>query len=415
MKIMYEKFKKAENFECFWKEIWKMSISKKVLLAIDVGNSMTKANWGTSVNTHQTMEQNNEFYVTGTDVLDTIDTSEIGSEDDLTTSETPTSVVFTLDSNNQNLKDFLDLPKRVFGGTDAVIQYEHTVIRPSQGSKADMETTYYSIFSILYRISNILGGVDELNVSLGVCLPLADVDMDKDSLESRLVGTHKLGNGEKTITINILKTYSVGECFASSISTLYTMNGKKKAKLDPSLTDGKYVVVNIGAGTTDVALFNNGKFVEGSKDTFQIGGNNVREMLITELYKKFRFRVALQSAETAIATGKVKVGSRYVKVLSTIDKVKRAFSVQLMDLVKRYLTQISQPLQELGAVLCVGGGALEGNYEDESGITPIESTASYINDYVLETSPFTKVIVHDNPRYADADGCWIILCVKEGA
>ena len=46
---MYEKFKKAENFECFWKEIWKMSISKKVLLAIDVGNSMTKANWGTSI------------------------------------------------------------------------------------------------------------------------------------------------------------------------------------------------------------------------------------------------------------------------------------------------------------------------------------------------------------------------------
>ncbi len=385
---------------------------KKILLAVDVGNSLTKANWGTSPTKHFAMEQNNEFFVTD---IESIDNSEIPfgvEESDVVENALPKSIHFVLESENEELKHFLELPVKVYGGTDAVIQHEHTVQRPAMGSKVDQRTTYYSIFSMLYRISRILD-VDEMAVKLGVCLPLADVDIDKDLLELRLLGTHYI-SGDTKVKVNIEKQFSIGECFASSVSMLFTMTGKRKEKLDPALSNGKYIVVNIGAGTTDVALFNNVQFVEGSKDTFNIGGNTIREMLISDLNRRFRYRISVQSAEEAVKTGKIRIGANVIDVLDTVIDIKKKFSLQLMDNIKRYLIQISQPLQELSAVVCVGGGALEGEYTNDSGnSSKILSTASYISNYVQENAQFTKVIVHSNPRYADADGCWIILCAKQ--
>ena len=179
------------------------------------------------------------------------------------------------------------------------------------------------------------------------------------------------------------------------------------------LSKGKYLVVNIVAGTTDVALFNNMQFVKGSKDTFPIGGNTIRELLISELYKRYRFRISVNAAEQAIKTGKVDIGSKIVSVPELVEEVKRKFSLQLMDTIKRYLTQISQALPELTAVVCVGGGALEGKYVKEEEERIILSTTSYLSDYVKVNAPFTEVLVHSKPRFADADGCWIVLCTKE--
>ena len=387
-----------------------MGVRKRILLAVDTGNSMTKANWGT-VSAHNPMEQNNEFYISknlkdgyGEEDIIIPDTEVI----DINTAGIPKSVVFTLDSENASLKEFLGLPVRVHGGSDVVIQHEHDVVRPTTGSKAEQATTYYSIFSLLYRIAKITGA-SELDVVLGTCLPLADVELDKDVLDECLIGCHMLGNDVK---VNIMKNYPVGECFASSISMTFGMNGSRK-DIAGFLSKGKYLVVNIGAGTTDVALFNNMQFVKGSKDTFTIGGNTIRELLISELYKRYRFRISVNAAEQAIKTGKVDIGSKIVSVPELVEEVKRKFSLQLMDTIKRYLTQISQALPELTAVVCVGGGALEGKYVKEEEERIILSTTSYLSDYVKVNAPFTEVLVHSKPRFADADGCWIVLCTKE--
>jgi len=83
---------------------------------------------------------------------------------------------------------------------------------------------------------------------------------------------------------------------------------------------GYVLVLDIGAGTTDVVLIRDTELVLNSKDSFNKGGNTVESNLRTEIRRKFKF--APQSVTPIVSTGLLEEGTVVHKVedLVTLSK-----------------------------------------------------------------------------------------------
>lgn len=138
---------------------------------------------------------------------------------------------------------------------------------------------------------------------------------------------------------------------------------------------GKYLertilVLDIGAGTTDLIMIVNGEVVDGSKATISYGGLNVRAKAKKLIKAKYHYdNISDSELEVAISTGKLKDGSVYRDVSEYVMHAKREVSKALVAEIQDYLQSIDFSLRSVEDALIVGGGTLGG--ESGSGIEPM--------------------------------------------
>lgn len=144
----------------------------------------------------------------------------------------------------------------------------------STSNKTDHEITTSLLFGL---IADAVGKETELNVILAVSVPIVESKTYHlvEDYQTKLRGRHKLriytAAGEQDVMINIviaqvlnegqagflglLDTVDTG--FRSTMNTLYKALGEQ-ANMIPTLED--FLVVDIGEGTTDLAVFRNKRF-----------------------------------------------------------------------------------------------------------------------------------------------------------
>ncbi len=119
---------------------------------------------------------------------------------------------------------------------------------------------------------------------------------------------------------------------------------------------GYVLVLDIGAGTTDVVLILDTTLVQNSKDTFKIGGNTVESIVRNEIKKKFGFNP--KSLDAVIATGVLTEGTQTHLVMDILDAAKDKYSKALMEQIRQYLERMMLDMPEIKGVLVIGGGSL---------------------------------------------------------
>lgn len=171
--------------------------------------------------------------------------------------------------------------------------------------------------------------------------------------------------------------------------------------------EGTVLSVDIGAGTTDLALFIDGVFYERSAKTYKIGGNTAREFLIDDIAVEYDYELPLADAEEVIATGLLKLGNTKVNVVANINEAKAEFAETLVNSIQQYFRAVGVPIQTVNALLLSGGGSLAGGGGEEA-----RSVASYVVDSLKAICPGVDTIEYSgDARMANIDG----LCITAKA
>lgn len=169
---------------------------------------------------------------------------------------------------------------------------------------------------------------------------------------------------------------------------------------------GYVLVLDIGAGTTDVVLIKDTELVLNSKDTFNRGGNTVESLARNGIKKKYGF--SPKSLANVIATCELSEGIETHYVEDILNHAKDTYSKALMEDLRQYLERMMVDMQEIKGILVVGGGSLPSIRKDENGNDVIVSPAmsSVLQKYLKVLAPKIQLmnINNKNARLLNIEG-----------
>lgn len=164
---------------------------------------------------------------------------------------------------------------------------------------------------------------------------------------------------------------------------------------------GYVLVIDIGAGTTDVVLIRDTELVLNSKDSFNKGGNTVESNLRTEIRRKFKF--APQNLTPTVAKGLLDEGTVVHQVEDLVTLSKEAYSKILIPDLMGYLERMTISLKEVKGILVVGGGSLP---TIRDGVVVSPAMSDVLIKYLKNLAPNLKVMSTSNinPRLLNIEG-----------
>ena len=272
-------------------------------------------------------------------------------------------------------------------------EFSATTQRPSATSKKyDSLLTKLTLrnalnqgYDDIARFTN--SDIDSIEVDWNVVVELPPADIE--------VGASKMAEMIKAIKniefilpdvkkdINIVSVNVFPEGFCALIATIFETKNKVRPQyaylLDESSTT---LVVDIGAGTSDIVLSVGSKVMQNSRFTIEIGGNNVHQRVRGLLKNKMGIELPDTVVRRGCESGFVKYGGRKVDIKDFIAEAKSDVSKSLINGVIQFFEANMIPIHTINNILGVGGGACESNIE---GINPI---ADYVVEYITERSKY---------------------------
>lgn len=270
------------------------------------------------------------------------------------------------------------------------VEFSKTMERPSalleKYKNISLKWSVIQAFCIGYKaISEITNSdIDSIDVDWDVVtlLPPDDIDEGAKVLAEMIKGTQKveflLPKFTKEIKVNTVKVYPEG--YAAFIAVLFEAVGKVRESykhlVKPHVTT---LVVDIGAGTTDFVIIEDGHVVRSSRFSRSTGGNNVHQTLRRILKKEGIVLKDSEAREGSVA-GYVYSGAEKVPIIKEIAEAKTEVSRDLIDALMEFFESTMISIGSINYILVVGGGACESEVE---GIEPI---GKYLFDYVKTLS-----------------------------
>lgn len=256
---------------------------------------------------------------------------------------------------------------------------------------------YINIVSII--IGAALGKIEKnynnnsTPVDLHIALPPVEVSKARRVLEGSLGGEYRVQFPKMNRTARVKfdnifcyeESRMAGEAFMGSLPEEYK--------------EGTVLSVDIGAGTTDLALFINGIFYERSAKTYKIGGNTAREFLIDDIASEYDYEMPIGEAEEVISTGLLRLGNSKIGVVDNVNAAKAEFAESLVNSIQQYFRAVNVPIQTVNAFLISGGGSLTSKVEGS------RSVASFVVDALKSVCPSIDTVEYKgDARLANLDG-----------
>lgn len=135
------------------------------------------------------------------------------------------------------------------------------------------------------------------------------------------------------------------------------------------------LIVDIGAGTTDLSIVNGGRLITNSKYTEPVGGNNVEGKLRQMLRHKNIPRVSSSKITQACETGLLEQGVKRYDVHDELNLAKKEVASELVQMIKEYQDYSNVRLPDVSYILVCGGGSM--TVEEDERMAPI-------TDYIIE-------------------------------
>ena len=243
-------------------------------------------------------------------------------------------------------------------------------LRPSSlEAKTDQLVTRLSLVMVLYTAQYLVA--KELGVALGdvhldidftIALPPLEHDISESKMADLIRGIDgiDLFSPRISLPMTISNVKVVPEAVTAFFGAFYEeINGSLgEYPLNAPFSEGYVLIIDIGAGTTDVALVKDTELQLESKDTFKIGGNQVESLLLNEVKRQELGSPSESAIKEAVRTGFLTLGQQSIDMSETLESVKQIFSQKIQTELVRYFERISVDLLEIKGLLLVGGGGL---------------------------------------------------------
>lgn len=235
----------------------------------------------------------------------------------------------------------------------------------------------------------------EWNVT--VLLPAGDLDLGAEKLADMIknLGSLNFEMPDVKKDLNILRVNVLPEGFAALLGVMFQSYGKLRPGYEQIADKDTYtLIIDIGAGTTDISVAKGGKVISNSRKSVEVGGNNVQVAVKKMLSKKGLNRIKDTWFREACETGILRVGVNRLEIFDEINSAKSMVAVKLVNAIKEFLEENTVDIMDVSYLLVCGGGAVV-----NEGITELEPIANYITKYLAEISMGIELI--DMPDYED--------------
>lgn len=240
--------------------------------------------------------------------------------------------------------------------------------------------------SILFNTS-----MSNLDISWDVylLLPPSPSELDRGStiIEEMLsnLGTMRYIVPEVEFKFKLNKFTPVPEGFGAFIGTIYNRDMSFRRGYE-YLKDGVVLIVDIGAGTSEFLIIINGEVVWDSRETVNIGGNQV----IQRVRKKLRNEMDLVFPESvvfeSIKTGIVMDGKAPVTIDDIVNDSKEDVARSLVNFMTSYFEESQFPIRTITDILVCGGGSMKGTNPS------IDPLSKPILNYIKRLAPNIELV-----------------------
>lgn len=234
--------------------------------------------------------------------------------------------------------------------------------------------------------------INSINVvwNVTVLLPAEDLDNGAERLAAMIREVKEINfempsvqRDIKIDTVNVLP-----EGFCALLGVIFQSCGVIREGYEDMMDKDTYtLIVDIGAGTTDISIARGGAVISNSRYSETVGGNNVQKLVRGMLRQKGYNKLSEESFKKACETGTLRVGAQRIQIFEELNSAKSEIAVQLVNAIKTYLELNVIPIQEISYLLVCGGGAITN--EDVKELTPI---SNYLVDFLRKQSAGIELV-----------------------
>jgi hypothetical protein len=301
-------------------------------------------------------------------------------------------------------------------------EFSGVLIRPSAlQSKTDQLVTDLTInlafikaLSLLAQVHNLPVASLDVTFNVSALLPPLDHEINESKMEAKFqamnnistliplrtettfkIGTVQISSeavsaffgaffkeeGLEVMQINANRSLANGDVLVQDNNpnvTLVEVEGNKR------FMDGYVLVLDIGAGTSDVAIFQDMELIERSKETFKLGGNTVESIVRQEIRKFYGYSPTDVAMKRVISEGSLEEGNTLHDVAQLVTNAKAAYSQSLMKELTQYLERAMIDMPVIKGLLVAGGGSLP-SVRDGAVVSP--AMAEVLISYLKTLAP----------------------------
>jgi hypothetical protein len=302
-------------------------------------------------------------------------------------------------------------------------EFAQTAFRPSATEKKYLVlNTPLAFIRALLEATRIIAkelGVQNLNDlsitwDVFTLLPPNDVDRGEQIIKDTFLSITqvKFDMPDYLMNVNINSVTVYPEGFCAFMGATFTSDYKIREGY-ADLVRGKVLVVDIGAGTTDLMLIDNATVIDASKDSLTIGGNQVSQSIKRFLRKK-DLDLPDEEIQNAIVTGKAQDGAKVLNVVKVVQKFKRDTAKAEIQKLRDYFETSGVLPRTITHILICGGGSLGGETPE---LTPM---SEMMQDYLKVLAPNSVMVEIPNdeagkpisPRFLNLIGAVVITLIN---
>lgn len=368
-------------------------IKLKTKVLVDLGNSQTRAILVVK-NRRISVELSNKFAVL------------------------PEQYVVDSDYRNNRTSVFVYEGDYIANGEIVDVEFSDKYYRPAGfNNKSEQIVTSYTISLLLIRAISLLSGDMgmrpediEWHFTIAVLLPPFEHDTKRALMEKRIADIKEVSAFLPTqfrVPIFLDKVLALPEGIVAYTTAMFmeTNGVLHEVEENAKFKQGYVVIIDIGAGTTDLAVVKNGKFMLSTKESFLKGGNTVESECRKNIRRKYNFSPS--DMQTVISRGIVVRGNEVIDVSDILDNAKMEYARSIMLMITEYLEGVSVPVREIKGILLVGGGSLSAVNDGKVVSAPMSEPLLKV---FRELSPSAELVsLHGvNPRMANIEGLSIM-------
>lgn len=214
-----------------------------------------------------------------------------------------------------------------------------------------------------------------IHMAIATGLPV-DHMRKANELKGYLTGQHRITTDLTNFVANITQVYVMPQPYGTIYREMLTPRGD----LNPCHTSITTGTVDIGTFTTDVALDNNGEYIDASSGSVEIGISSIEDRLANAYERDFNEKPSKRTIDTILNTGCFKF---------------RGQPVDYTQEVRDAIQPLKDGVLNLMNTLWLGGGSIDTIYVSGGG-------ANFIGNEIVSVYPQAKTV--DNPHFANAMG-----------
>ena len=241
-------------------------------------------------------------------------------------------------------------------------------VKPSASDKKyNLDSTplsYRLAFLFAYKaIMNMqrISDFSQLDITWTVVtlLPPGDLDEGKAPLTELIQSIDKLEAvfPKVDLPIKISKVVVLPEGYCAYAGVVYDVGCQFRPDYK-YLTEESVLVIDIGAGTSDILLIKNNKLVQNSKYTITQGGNNVYQLVRRKL-RMMGLDLDDDSIKEGIIKGEVKDGAKKISIVDIVNNAKLEVAQKIVSEIQDFFDLTDTKTRSIGYLLICGGGSMQ--------------------------------------------------------